>query len=306
MRRGKVFLGVCWALAFLLLVLLPPAMALAGPGQGAYAELDGHKIHYISQGRGESVLVLIHGWICDLEYWRGQIPVLAKNRRVIALDLIGHGKSDAPHLAYTQELLARSVLAVMDQAGVGDAVLVGHSMGAAVARRVALEHPGRVRALISTDGALEMPPRDPKDYEPWRRGMAAFAAQFQGPDGQQKVGPFFDSMQDKSTPAALRQWVKVRALATPWHVGRSAMEEFVKPDNWDRRPLRLPVLAIYVPNPDLPPDFEGWLRVLFPDLRCRRINGAGHFVMLEKPKQVSALILDFVDSPAVRQGKAGK
>ncbi|MEW5914571.1 MAG: alpha/beta hydrolase [Thermodesulfobacteriota bacterium] len=306
MQRGKVLAGLRWVLAFSLLVLLWPAAALAGLGQGAYAQLDGHKVHYISQGWGAPALVLIHGWLCDLEYWREQIPVLAKNHRVIALDLIGHGKSDAPRLAYTQGLLARSVLAVMDQAGVKDAVLVGHSMGAAVARRVALEHPRRVRALISMDGALEMPPLDPKDYEPWRRGMAVFAAQFQGPDGQQKVGPFFDSMQDKSTPVALRQWVKARALATPWHVGRSALEEFVKPGNWDRRPLRLPVLAIYVPNPQLPPDFEGWLRVLFPDLRCRRIDGAGHFVMLEKPQPVNALILDFVDSPAVRQGKAGK
>lgn len=298
-RRSKI-LAAC----LIALMLLLPVMAQAG--QGAYATLDGHKVFYTDQGQGEPTIVLIHGWICNHEFWKEQIPALAKKHRVIALDMIGCGKSDAPQVAYTQELLARSVLAVMDQAQVKDAVLVGHSMGAAVARRVALEHPTRVRALVSMDGALGLPPQEPKAREQWQQQAAAFAAQFQGPDGRQKVGPFFDAMQDKTTPQALREWVKAQALATPWHVGKSSMAEFVKPDNWDYRPLSIPVLAIYVPNPHLPPDFEAWLRTLFPNLRCAQITGAGHFVMLEKPGRVNALLLEFVDSKAVRESKAGK
>ncbi|MBU1276564.1 MAG: alpha/beta fold hydrolase, partial [Proteobacteria bacterium] len=146
-RRLKI-----WAACLIALMLLLPAMAQAG--QEAYAKLDGHKVYYTSQGQGEPTLVLIHGWICNQNFWREQISALSKNHRVIALDMIGHGKSDAPQVAYTQERLARSVLAVMDQAKVKDAVLMGHSMGMDVARRVALEHPARVRALVSMDGAL--------------------------------------------------------------------------------------------------------------------------------------------------------
>ncbi|MBU4605562.1 MAG: alpha/beta fold hydrolase, partial [Proteobacteria bacterium] len=116
-----------WAACLIALMLLLPVMAQAG--QGAYAELDGHKVYYTDQGKGEPTLVLIHGWICNHNFWREQIPALAKKHRVIALDMIGCGKSDAPQVAYTQELLARSVLAVMNQAKVKDAVLVGHSMG---------------------------------------------------------------------------------------------------------------------------------------------------------------------------------
>lgn len=298
-RRWKI-----WAACLIALMLLLPALAQAG--QGAYAKLDGHKVYYTDQGQGEPTIVLIHGWICNQRFWKEQIPALSKNHRVIALDMIGCGKSDAPQVAYTQELLARSVLAVMDQAKVKDAVLVGHSMGLDVARRVALEHPARVRALVSMDGALGLPPQEAVARAEWCKQADAFAAQFRGPDGQQKLGPFFDAMQDKTTPQALRDWVKAQALATPWHVGKSSMAEFVKPVNWDYRPLTIPVLAIYVPNPQLPPNFEAWLGTLFPNLRCSQITGAGHFVMLEKPAKVNALLLEFVDSKAVRVSKAGK
>lgn len=286
-----------------LVFLLPAAV---GAGQGAYATLDGHKVYYTDQGKGEPTLVLIHGWIGNHNFWKEQIPALSKNHRVIALDMIGCGKSDAPKVAYTQELLARSVLAVMDQAQVTDAVLMGHSMGAAVARLVALEHPERVRAFISMDGAIARPPQDPAGREKWLAQAAAFAAQFQGPDGQQKVGPSFDAMQNKATPPAVREWVKAQALATPWHVGRSSMAEFVRPENWDMQPSKVPALAICAQGPHSPPGYDKQLRILFPNLSYHTVSGVGHFLMLEKPKEVNALILEFVDSQAVKGSKAGK
>ncbi|MCF8033059.1 MAG: alpha/beta hydrolase [Desulfarculaceae bacterium] len=281
-----------------LAALLVPG--LAGAGQGGYAVLDGHKVFYIDQGKGQPAMVLIHGWIGNHKFWKDMIPGLAKGHRVIALDMIGHGQSDAPKLAYTQELLARSVLAVMDRAQLKNAVLVGHSMGAAVARRVALEHPARVRALVSVDGSPGQPPKDPKAREEWAKQANAFMAQFQEPDGQSKVGPFFDAMQDKATPPAVREWIKKQALATPWHVGKSSMKEFVNPANWDGKPLNIPVLAIAVPSQFLPPDWEAQMRALFPDLSYHTITGVGHFLMLEKAAEVDSLILGFVDSKAVR------
>lgn len=290
------------AACLLVLMLLLPLAAQAG--QGAYADLDGHQVYYTDQGRGEPTIVLIHGWICNHKFWQEQIPALSQNHRVIALDMIGCGRSDAPPVAYTQERLARSVLAVMDQAQIQDAVLVGHSMGAAVARRVALEHPARVRAFISMDGALGRPPQDPAGREKWLAQAAGFAAQFQGPDGQQKVGPFFDAAQAETTPQALREWVKAQALATPWHVGRSSMAEFVRPENWDMQPSKVPALAVCAQGPHAPPGYDKQLRILFPNLSYHTVSGVGHFLMLEKPEKINPLLLEFVDSPAVRVSKA--
>lgn len=300
MKQRCKILAACW---LALAVMLP---ALAQAGQGAYATLDGHKVYYTDQGQGEPALVLIHGWLCNQQFWREQIPALAKGHRVIALDMIGFGNSDAPQVAYTQELLARSVLAVMDQAGVKSAVLMGHSMGAAVARRVALRHPDRVRAFISMDGALDRPPQDPAARKKWLAETTAFGAQFAGPDGRDKVAPLFEAIQGPNTPPALRQWIVTQALATPWHVGQSSMAEFVKPVNWDMQPSQVPALAIVALGPQVPPDHEQQLRVLFPNLTYRAVNGVGHFLMLEKPEAVNPLILEFVDGKAARDGKMGK
>ena len=58
------------------------------------------KNNYQSYGKGREALVLIHGWTCNLDYWRDQVPDLAKRNRVIAIDLPGHGQSDKPEIAY--------------------------------------------------------------------------------------------------------------------------------------------------------------------------------------------------------------
>jgi non-heme chloroperoxidase len=297
--RCKI-LTACW----LALAIMLPAWASAGPG--AYATLDGHKVYYTDQGQGGPALVLIHGWLGNQKFWREQVPALAQSHRVIGLDMIGFGNSDAPRVAYTPELLARSVLAVMDQAGVKSAVLMGHSMGAMVALLVALQHPGRVRGIISMDGALDGPPQDPAAREKWLAEAAAFGAQFAGPDGQSKVKPFFEAIVGPNASPALRQWILSLALATPWHVGQSSMAEFVKPANWDLHPSQAPALAIVALGPQVPPDYEQQLRGLFPNLSYRTVDGVGHFLMLEKPGAVNPLILEFVDGEAVRDGKAGK
>src|SRR5712691_1441856 len=83
-----------------------------------YASLDGARIHYQSYGKGPEALVLIHGWSCNLDYWRDQIPDFQKRNRVIAIDLPGHGQSEKPQLVYSMDLFARAVDAVLRDAHV--------------------------------------------------------------------------------------------------------------------------------------------------------------------------------------------
>ena len=96
----------------------------APEGQTHYAKLDGARIHYQSYGKGSEALVFIHGWTCNLDYWRDQVPDFAKRNRVIAIDLPGHGQSDKPQVAYSMDLFARAVDAVMRDAN-GEACGVG-------------------------------------------------------------------------------------------------------------------------------------------------------------------------------------
>src|SRR5687767_5871798 len=93
------------------------AVVEAAEAPSKFAKLDGMRIHYKSYGSGREAAVFIHGWTCDQTFWRLQAPVYEK-RRSLLIDLPGHGKSDKPEIAYTQELFARAVEAAMRDAGV--------------------------------------------------------------------------------------------------------------------------------------------------------------------------------------------
>src|SRR5215216_7117873 len=136
------------------LMLAGAASASAFDGESKFAKLDGARIHYTSYGKGSDALVLVHGWGCNLTHWRDQIPDFAKRNRVIALDLPGHGQSDKPQIPYTMDLFANAIAAVMRDAKVERAVIVGHSMGTPVARQFYRKYPQKTLGIIIVDGGL--------------------------------------------------------------------------------------------------------------------------------------------------------
>lgn len=92
-------------------------------------------------------VVLVHGALNDHSVWRAQVQALgAAGNAVLAPDLPGHGQSAGPALA-SVEALADWLLALLDAAGVGRAILAGHSMGSLIALETALRAPGRVAGL---------------------------------------------------------------------------------------------------------------------------------------------------------------
>src|ERR1051325_8200057 len=144
-------------IAIVALVLAATTSAFAADGESQFAKLDGARIHYKSWGKGKDALVLVHGWGCNLNHWRDQIPDFSKRNRVIALDLPGHGESDKPQqLAYTMDLFANAVDAVMRDAKVDHAVLVGHSMGTPVARQFYRKYPQKTLGIVIVDGGLRL------------------------------------------------------------------------------------------------------------------------------------------------------
>lgn len=111
----------------------------------------GHRIHYVAEGAGEPV-VMIPGILMSAARWVdvGYVHRFAQEFRVVAVDPLGHGKSDKPHEAseYDWRLCADHLLAVMDQEGLDDAHIWGYSRGAMLANVLASQHPERVRSLI--------------------------------------------------------------------------------------------------------------------------------------------------------------
>lgn len=113
----------------------------------------GTRLRYVEAGRGPSV-ILIHGFGGSLYGWHRTIePVAAAGFHVVAFDDRGFGFSDKPAHGYSNADYARLVLALIDSLHLPDAVLVGHSMGGAIAAEAALRGPGRVRGLVLVDAA---------------------------------------------------------------------------------------------------------------------------------------------------------
>src|ERR1041384_7887297 len=144
-----------------LLIIVIFLLTFSAPAQKAaqdkFADFNGTKVHYRDQGKGKNALVFIHGWTCSIEFWKGQFEGFP-GRRVIFIDLPGHGKSDKPPTSstanYTMEYFARSIEAVMRDAKIKSAVLAGHSMGVPVVRNYYKLHPEKTLGLILVDGSL--------------------------------------------------------------------------------------------------------------------------------------------------------
>lgn len=134
---------------------IPPAAVFpAGtPFQARDLVVDGTRLRIIDTGRGPAV-VFIHGFAASLYSWRHQLaPVLEAGYRIVAFDNRGFGFAERPASGYTNADYARLVLALLDSLRIGDVVLVGHSMGGAIAVEVALTAPARVRGLALIDPA---------------------------------------------------------------------------------------------------------------------------------------------------------
>ncbi|MFF2510649.1 alpha/beta fold hydrolase [Streptomyces sp. NPDC058086] len=101
-------------------------------------------------------LVLLHALGEDSTDWVEVMPALARGRRVYALDLRGHGRSDWPG-EYSLELMRADVLRSLDVLGLGTVDLIGHSMGGVVAYLLAQERPERVSRLVLEDVPVPRP-----------------------------------------------------------------------------------------------------------------------------------------------------
>lgn len=121
------------------------------------AQANGIGINYSVEGKGPWV-VMSHSLACNLSMWDRQAAQLAQHYRVLRFDTRGHGGSDAPAGAYTLDLLAYDLLALLDGLGIERPHFVGLSMGGMIGMRFAISNPGRLRSLVLCDTTSRIPP----------------------------------------------------------------------------------------------------------------------------------------------------
>ncbi len=250
------------------------------------ADLDGVAIVYDSIGRGDRAVVFIHGWSCNRTFFDAQMEGLrGAGLRLIALDLPGHGESEQPD-AYSMDLFARSVAAVMDDAGVREAVVVGHSNGAPVARQFARLFPERTAGVVAIDGALRNFFTDPAQAE-------QLLAIFRGEDWRPRTERFIDAMLE-TAPEPTRLKVREAMLATPREVMIGAFEAALDPAIWSDDPIPAPLLVVVAESPFWTPEYEAYVRTLSDDVEYRAMTGVSHFLMMEDVEGFNAILKGFL------------
>ena len=271
-------------LSLLFAVIL--ASASLSVAQEKFAKLDTTKIHYVSEGKGKDAIVLVHGWTCNLTHWRDMIPEFSKRARVLALDLPGHGLSDKPEIKYDMDLFAAAIDAVLKDAGVEHAVLVGHRMGTPVVRQFYRKYPQKTLALVIVDGGLR--PFGTKEQR------EQFMAPLRGPNYKEAGAQMFAAMTATLSDAD-KERVKTSSWNTPQYVLVSAMEAMAEESLYGTDKINVPVLAILAKSPFWPADTEQFLRGLAPDLDYQMWDGVSHFLFMDKPKEFNAAVIAFLD-----------
>lgn len=264
----------------------------------AHAELPGVRLHYVTAGAGEP-LVLLHGWPQTWFEWRGVIERLADRYTLVAPDLRGLGDSARPAEGYDTATLAGDVLAlVVDHLGHDRFLLAGHDWGGPVAYAVAARAPERVRALAVVDVTIPGDGRAAGTSQGGRRWHHAFHMTPDLPEaliaGREDVylGWFYDTFGaradaiDADTRTEyLRTYRQPGALAAGLAYYRNiALDAEQNAASIARGKLSMPVLAVG--------GGASWGRGAEVEASCRQlaenvqglvVPGAGHWLPEEQP-----------------------
>ena len=276
-------LGAVLGLSLFAAINAPAAELTSGPILAAapsqYVTLDGARIHYKVIGRGKATIVFLHGLGGNLNVWREQVAALQMRARLILIDLPGHGGSGAP-ARYSMHGFARAVHAVLKATKDEHAILVGHSLGALVAREVDRYYPAHSRAIVSVEGLLRNPFPDPEKGK-------AFLDSFRGDEGDAHIGRFFDAMLTTAPPAT-RDEVRSTAVATRRAAFVATFEAALAPEAWVDDKVSVPLYALIARDPRTDDAYLQYIRSLGRDVTVDVIDGTDHFLMLDAAAGLNA------------------
>lgn len=271
--------------------------AIARSG-GQLMETDVVTANVKVEGDGRPI-ILIHGVGAALDWWDAIAPDLAQDHKVIRLDLIGHGGTEAPASGYSIERQAALVKAVLDNLGVGRVVVVGHSMGGEVATAFATLYPSQVECLV----VIDTPPKPETTFDLKTRlalspviGQALWRLRTNPMLRQALAQGFAPGFPVPEKFVADLWQLTYTAFHNAHHDSIAFVTEMGTPERLKALDPVPPLLVIFGTEDALIAPSSAKLFEAVPDAKLVMINGAGHSPMVEKPEETLAAMKGFIQA----------
>lgn len=290
MKKGKILFVFQVVLFAAVIIFIASCSEITPFGNiGCAKSSDGETISYSVFGKGDITLVFVHGWSGDGRYWKYQILYFCKKYRIVTVDLAGHGNSEQNRKVYTLEAFGQDVKAVVEDVNAKKVILIGHSMSGEIAAEAARLMPERVIGVIGADSIQNVEDIMPK--EQFKQMVDGFQKDFKG-----EVKKFVEPMFGKDIKPELKKWIIDDISCAPPYVAISAFKEYVtKFENKGIanifKEVKVPVRCV---NTDLWPTNPEANRRYMSSFDVTYIKGAGHFIMLERPKEFNKKLNDTI------------
>lgn len=258
--------------------------------------VTGVTLNYLEQGddRG-NIVILLHGWTDSWHSYARVLPLLDPGHHVYALDQRGHGDSSKPACCYGMYHFAADVIAFLDAHQIGQAIVVGHSMGSIIAQLVAIHYPARVSRLVLVGST-------PRANNATAREVDEALQSLTDPIDPEFVREFQTSNLSHTVPADFVERVISESLKVPAHVWRLAFGNLLKVDTTKDLPrITAPTLILWGDQDGLFPrsDQETLLRQI-PQATLLVYEQTGHNLQWEQPERFVADFEQFMQATTRR------
>jgi len=257
-------------------------------------------------------LIMLHGTGGHAETYAKNIGPLSKHFRCLAIDMIGHGYTDRPDLTYTMDVFSDHVIALMDAYGFSTVALSGESLGGGVACWTALKYPDRISALVLNTGILARPDAaGSKQLDDMESRTRRLATEFSRETIRRRLewlvldpASMSDEMVDVryqiySQPGMVKHMIEL--MSTVFQMNRGSVGS-VDYYGHSLANLKCPALVIWTNhNPGKSLAAIQAAIDAIPQKEFHMLNGAAHWSQWEKPTEVNALMIDFLQRAKAAQ-----
>ncbi|MDU8885761.1 alpha/beta hydrolase [Yeosuana sp. MJ-SS3] len=246
---------------------------------------DGVSISFDNEGKGEPVIILVHGWSNNKSIWEAQISHFSKKYRVIAIDLPGFGESGNNRSEWTITSYGEDVSSIIQQLNLKKVVLVGFSMGAPIVIEAANKAPDHVIGLVLVDQLQEVEMQIPPPMALYLDSVMMDLVN--NPTKEKMVGGGFIKNNVDSSFNRI-----VSFLEGASHIGwRESLEDYIKWQNehciHSVKTVKAPIISI---NSDLQPTNVEAFRKYVPTFKAKIVEDVGHLIMWDDTEEFNRLL----------------